>query len=572
MKKAVKTLALTFWIIAMVISHVSAQVNPYQYSISKTAEGKNGAVSSAHPLASMVGCEILKVGGNAFDAAIATQLALAVVYPGAGNIGGGGFLVAHTKKGKTITIDYREKAPAASRRNMYLDQNGNPLLEMSQNGHLASGVPGTVAGLFKSHQYGKLSFDKLIQPAIDLAEKGFAITAAEARSLNGSKSAFIKYNTIPPVFVKSTSWKEGDTLIQTELAATLKRIQQEGAKGFYEGETARLIVEEMKRGKGNISLDDLKNYQAVERPAISFDYKGYTIIGMPMPSSGGLLMQQMMKMIESRNIASMRFHTPASVQLMIEVERRAYADRAEFMGDQDFVRVPVKTLSSKKYLEKRMSDYIPGKATSSDVIKPGDINPESEETTHLSVADAEGNVVSVTTTLNGGYGSKTVVAGAGFLLNNEMDDFSVKPGVPNMFGAIGKEANAIAPGKRMLSSMTPTVVLKNKKPFLVVGTPGGTTIPTSVFQTLVNILEFNQSPLDAINLPKFHHQWLPDQVAIENDFPASVQNALSSMGYSFQKRNQIGRAEVIKINWQGKKIKNIEAVADKRGDDHAAAY
>jgi gamma-glutamyltranspeptidase/glutathione hydrolase len=572
MKKAVKTLALTFWIIAMVISHVSAQVNPYQYSISKTAEGKNGAVSSAHPLASTVGCEILKVGGNAFDAAIATQLALAVVYPGAGNIGGGGFLVAHTKKGKTITIDYREKAPAASRRNMYLDQNGNPLLEMSQNGHLASGVPGTVAGLFKSHQYGKLSFDKLIQPAIDLAEKGFAITAAEARSLNGSKSAFIKYNTIPPVFVKSTSWKEGDTLIQTELAATLKRIQQEGAKGFYEGETARLIVEEMKRGKGNISLDDLKNYQAVERPAISFDYKGYTIIGMPMPSSGGLLMQQMMKMIESRNIASMRFHTPASVQLMIEVERRAYADRAEFMGDQDFVRVPVKTLSSKKYLEKRMSDYIPGKATSSDVIKPGDINPESEETTHLSVADAEGNVVSVTTTLNGGYGSKTVVAGAGFLLNNEMDDFSVKPGVPNMFGAIGKEANAIAPGKRMLSSMTPTVVLKNKKPFLVVGTPGGTTIPTSVFQTLVNILEFNQSPLDAINLPKFHHQWLPDQVAIENDFPASVQNALSSMGYSFQKRNQIGRAEVIKINWQGKKIKNIEAVADKRGDDHAAAY
>jgi len=572
MKKAVKTLALTFWIIAMAISHVSAQVNPYQYSISKTAEGKNGAVSSAHPLASMVGCEILKAGGNAFDAAIATQLALAVVYPGAGNIGGGGFLVAHTKKGKTITIDYREKAPAASSRNMYLDQNGNPLLEMSQNGHLASGVPGTVAGLFKSHPYGKLSFDKLIQPAIDLAEKGFAISAAEARSLNGSKSAFIKYNTIPPVFVKSTSWKEGDTLIQTELAATLKRIQQEGAKGFYEGETARLIVEEMKRGKGNISLDDLKNYQAVERPAISFDYKGYTIIGMPMPSSGGLLMQQMMKMIESRNIASMGFHTPASVQLMIEVERRAYADRAEFMGDQDFVRVPVKTMSSKKYLEKRMLDFIPGKATPSDVIKPGDINPESEETTHLSVADAEGNVVSVTTTLNGGYGSKTVVAGAGFLLNNEMDDFSVKPGVPNMFGAVGKEANAIAPGKRMLSSMTPTVVLKNKKPFLVVGTPGGTTIPTSVFQTLINILEFNQSPSDAVNLPKFHHQWLPDQVAIENDFPSTVQDALSKMGYSFQKRNQIGRTEVIKINWQGKKIKNIEAVADKRGDDHAAAY
>ena len=566
---ALLTIALT---IAMALTDASAQINPYQYSISKTAEGKKGAVSSAHPLASLVGIEILKQGGNAFDAAIATQLALAVVYPGAGNIGGGGFLVAHTQKGKTITIDYREKAPAASSRNMYLDQQGNPQLELSQNGHLASGVPGTVAGLFTSHQYAKLTFDKLIQPAIDLAEKGFVLTAAEARSLNGSKSAFLKYNTVAPVFVKSVAWKEGDTLIQKDLAATLKRIQVQGAKGFYEGETARLIVEEMKRGRGNISLEDLKNYQAIERPAVSFDYKGYTIIGMPMPSSGGLLMQQMMKMIENRNIAALGFHTPASVQLMIEVERRAYADRAEFMGDQDFVRVPVKTLSSKKYLEKRMENFIAGKATPSDVIKPGDVNPESEETTHLSVADEAGNVVSVTTTLNGGYGSKTVVAGAGFLLNNEMDDFSVKPGVPNMFGAIGKEANAIAPGKRMLSSMTPTVVLKNKKPYLVVGTPGGTTIPTSVFQTLVNMLEFNQSPLEAVNNPKFHHQWLPDQVAIENDFPSSIQNALSNMGYSFQKRNQIGRTEVIKINWEGKKIKNIEAVADKRGDDHAAAY
>lgn len=549
-----------------------AQINPYQYSISKTAKGSNGAVSSAHPIASMVGLEILKKGGNAFDAAIATQLALAVVYPGAGNIGGGGFLVAYTEKKKSISIDYREKAPAASDRNMYLDKNGNPLMELSQNGHLASGVPGTIAGLFSSHQYAKLPFTTLIQPAIDLAEKGFVITAAEARSLNGTKSAFIKYNSVLPVFVKETAWKEGDTLVQKELAATLSRIRDQGAKGFYEGETARLIVEEMKRGKGNISLDDLKKYSAVQRPAISFDYKGYQVIGMPMPSSGGLLMQQMMKMIEDKNIAAMGFHSPSAVQLMIEVERRAYADRAEFMGDQDFVKVPVKTLSSKSYLKKRMEDFIPGKATPSDIIKPGNVNPESEETTHLSVADEFGNVVSVTTTLNGGYGSKTVVAGAGFLLNNEMDDFSVKPGVPNMFGAVGKEANAIAPGKRMLSSMTPTVVVKNKKPYLVVGTPGGTTIPTSVFQTLVNIIEFNQSPMDAVNNPKFHHQWLPDQVAIEQDFSPSLQQSLSNMGYSFQKRGQIGRTEVIKIEWQGKKIKQMDAVADKRGDDHAAAY
>ena len=549
-----------------------AQINPHQYSISKTAKGSNGAVSSAHPIASMVGLEILKKGGNAFDAAIATQLALAVVYPGAGNIGGGGFLVAYTEKKKSISIDYREKAPAASDRNMYLDKNGNPLMELSQNGHLASGVPGTIAGLFSSHQYAKLPFTTLIQPAIDLADKGFVITAAEARSLNGTKSAFIKYNSVLPVFVKETAWKEGDTLVQKELAATLSRIRDQGAKGFYEGETARLIVEEMKRGKGNISLDDLKNYSAVQRPAISFDYKGYQVIGMPMPSSGGLLMQQMMKMIEDKNIAAMGFHSPSAVQLMIEVERRAYADRAEFMGDQDFVKVPVKTLSSKSYLKKRMEDFIPGKATPSDIIKPGNVNPESEETTHLSVADEFGNVVSVTTTLNGGYGSKTVVAGAGFLLNNEMDDFSVKPGVPNMFGAVGKEANAIAPGKRMLSSMTPTVVVKNKKPYLVVGTPGGTTIPTSVFQTLVNIIEFNQSPLDAVNNPKFHHQWLPDQVAVEQDFSPSLQQSLSNMGYSFQKRGQIGRTEVIKIEWQGKKIKQMDAVADKRGDDHAAAY
>jgi gamma-glutamyltranspeptidase/glutathione hydrolase len=572
MKKTGYIALLTISVIFYSDVKLYAQVNPYQYNIQKTAEGKNGAVSSAHPLASLVGVEILKKGGNAFDAAIATQLALAVVYPGAGNIGGGGFLVAFTQKGETISIDYREKAPAASSRNMYLDQQGNPLMELSQNGHLASGVPGTVAGLFTSHKYGKLPFAVLIQPAIELAEKGFVITPAEARSLNGSKSSFIKYNTVSPVFVKSIEWKAGDTLIQKDLANTLKRIRDNGAKGFYEGETAMLIVEEMKRGKGNISLEDLKNYQAVERPAISFDYKGYKIIGMPMPSSGGLLMQQMMKMIENKNINQLGFHTPASVQLMIEVERRAYADRAEFMGDADFVKVPVKTLSSDKYLKKRMDDFLPGKATPSDIIKPGDVDPESEETTHLSVADALGNVVSVTTTLNGGYGSKTVVAGAGFLLNNEMDDFSVKPGVPNMFGAVGKEANAIAPGKRMLSSMTPTVVLKNKKPFLVVGTPGGTTIPTSVFQTLVNILEFNQTPLEAVNNPKFHHQWLPDQVAIENDFPKSLQDALGTMGYSFQKRNQIGRTEVIKINWSGKKINGIEAVADKRGDDHAAAY
>lgn len=548
------------------------QVNPFQYSINKQATGKQGAVSSAHPLASEVGLEILRQGGNAFDAAIATQLALAVVYPGAGNIGGGGFLVAHTKDGKSIAIDYRERAPGSATRDMYLDKDGNPLLNLSQHGHLASGVPGTVAGLFSTHKYAKLDFSKLIEPAIKLAEEGFVITASEARSLNGSASAFVKYNTQTPVFVKSTGWKAGDTLIQKELAATLKRIRDNGSKGFYEGETARLIVAEMKRGGGIISIEDLKKYEAAERSPVVFDYKGFTVIGMPMPSSGGLLMQQMMKMVEDRNIGSMGFHSPEAVQLMIEVERRAYADRAEFMGDRDFVKVPVKTLASDAYLKGRMSDFIPGKATPSEMVKPGNLQAESDETTHLSVADKYGNAVSVTTTLNGGYGSKTVVGGAGFLLNNEMDDFSVKPGVPNMFGAVGKEANAIQPGKRMLSSMTPTIVLKNKKPWLVVGTPGGTTIPTSVFQTLLNIIEFKQNALDAVNNPKFHHQWLPDQVMVEQDFPKSLQQSLESMGYKLTNRGQIGRTEVISITRNGKKISAIEAVADKRGDDHASAY
>lgn len=549
-----------------------AQINPYQYTIEKKAVGDKGAVASAHPLASAVGIEILKKGGNAFDAAIATQLALAVVYPGAGNIGGGGFLVAYTEKGKSIAIDYREKAPGKASRNMYLDKDGNPQMNLSQHGHLASGVPGTIAGLFASHPFAKLPFSALIEPAIELAEKGFVITAAEASSLNGTKSGFERYNTKPIAFLKNDKWKAGDTLFQPELSATLKRIQQYGMKGFYEGETARLIVEEMQRGGGMISLDDLKNYTAVIRQPIVFNYKGYKVIGMPMPSSGGLLMQQMMKMIEAKDIAKMGFHSKEAVQLMTEVERRAYADRAEFMGDQDFVKVPVKTLSSNKYLKTRMNDFIPGKVTPSETVQPGNVNPESEETTHLSVADQFGNVVSVTTTLNGGYGSKTVVGGAGFLLNNEMDDFSVKPGVANMYGAVGKEANAIQPGKRMLSSMTPTVVLKNNKPFLVVGTPGGTTIPTSVFQTLVNILEFGQSPLAAVNNPKFHHQWLPDQLMVERDFPAETKVAMEKMGYKVVNRGQIGRTEVIKLDWKGKKLQSIEAVADKRGDDHASAY
>ena len=545
-----------------------AAVNPYQYGIQKTITCSNGAVVSAHPLASKAGISVLKQGGNAIDAAIATQLALAVVYPGAGNIGGGGFMIARLQSGKNLALDYREKAPAAASRDMYLDSAGNPRMSLSEYGHLASGVPGTVAGLFASLKYAKLPFKTLIAPAIELAEKGFAITEAEAKSLNAIKNSLVKYNTVQPVFVRDIAWKAGDTLIQKDLAATLRRIRDGGQKGFYEGETARLIVEEMQRGKGLVTYEDLKNYAVKERTALNFPYKGYRIVTMPLPSSGGIIIEQTMKMIEHKNIAQMGFESVAAVHLMVEAERRAYADRAIFMGDADFVKVPVKKLTSDAYINERMADFDPAKAGSSDLTKEGKINPESEETTHLSIIDKYGNAVSVTTTLNGGYGSKTVTGRAGFFLNNEMDDFSVKPGVPNMYGALGAEANSIAPGKRMLSSMTPAIVLKNDKPYIVLGTPGGTTIPTSVYQTLVDMLEFNLSTADAVYKPKFHHQWKPDEIYVEKGFPEAVIAQLKAMGYKITVRDHIGRTEVIKVLPN----KKFEAVADNRGDDAAEGY
>jgi gamma-glutamyltranspeptidase/glutathione hydrolase len=545
------------------------QINPYQYQAQKKINCSKGAVASANALASNAGLTVLKQGGNAIDAAIATQLALAVVYPGAGNIGGGGFMVAHLKSGKNITIDYRETAPSKASRDMYLDASGKAQMNLSQDGHLASGIPGTIAGIFTAMKYAKLPFKKLIQPAIDLAENGFAITDGQAKDLNSLKKKFIELNTAPTVFVKEAGWKTGDTLIQKQLANTLRRVRDLGAKGFYEGETAELIVAEMNRGKGIIDLADLKNYKAKERTAVEFDYQSYHIITMPLPSSGGIIMQQVLKMIEKRNIGAMKFQTAESVQLLTEAERRAYADRAQYLGDRDFVKVPVKTLVSDAYLTERMKDYTPGKAGNSKDTKEGNIK-ESEETTHLSVIDADGNAASVTTTLNGGYGSKIVVSGAGFILNNEMDDFSVKPGVPNMYGAIGAEANAIAPGKRMLSSMTPTIVLKNNKPYMVVGTPGGTTIPTSVIQSLINMIDFKMTPEDAVNKPKFHHQWSPDMIFVEDDFDAATSKALEVMGYKIAKRGEIGRTELIEI--KPGKAKPITAIADKRGDDSAAGY
>jgi len=550
-------------------SATGSGIDAYQYSVTKTSSAANGAVVSAHPLASLAGLKMLKKGGNAVDAAIATQWALAVVYPGAGNIGGGGFMVARLANNEKLALDYREMAPAKAHRDMYLDGKGNAIAAKSLNGHLSSGVPGTVAGLFAAHRYARLPMKVLIQPAIDFAEKGFRITAAEARGLNANREDFQQFCTRPTAFVKEGSWQAGDTLTQKELAATLRRIQEQGQRGFYEGETARLLVEEMQRGSGIITREDLKAYQAKFRQPLTFTYRGYDIIGMPMPSSGGLLLNQMLKMIEPYNIGAMGFSSPAAVQLMTEAERRAYADRARYMGDADFVQVPVAALTSDAYLKNRMKDYDPQKAGNSRQTGRGIIpGYESEETTHLSVLDKEGNAVAVTTTLNNNYGSRTVVGGAGFLLNDEMDDFSAKPGSPNLFGAVGGKANAIAPGKRMLSSMAPTLVLKNGQPYLVVGTPGGTTIPTSVFQTIVNIVDFNMSTNDAVNKPKFHHQWLPDRIDYESGFPERTSDALKKMGYQLYNRKQIGRTEVIKVQPGGK----LEAVADHRGDDSAAGF
>jgi gamma-glutamyltranspeptidase/glutathione hydrolase len=542
-------------------------LDAFHYTIQKKVVCSTGAVVSAHPLASEAGLQILKMGGNAVDAAIATQLALAVVYPGAGNLGGGGFLVAHLANGKSIAIDYREKAPAKAGRDMYLDEKGNANTDLSQDGHLAAGVPGTVAGLFASMKYARLSFRQLIQPAIELADKGFVLTPAEARSLNSIQDQLNRYNTVIPIFVNARNWKAGDTLIQKDLARTLQRISDKGRDGFYKGETARLVEEEMKRGKGLITMKDMADYRAKERTPVIFDYKGHRVITMPLPSSGGILLPQMLKMVEDKPLGQYGFLSWQAVQLMTEVERRAYADRGKFLGDVDFFKVPVKKLTSTEYAKERMKDYSLDKAGNSKDVQSG-IIAESEETTHLSVYDQYGNAVAVTTTLNGGYGSRTVVGGAGFFLNNEMDDFSVKPGVPNMYGAIGGDANAIAPGKRMLSSMTPTIVLKNNKPYLVVGTPGGTTIITSVFQTIVNVIDFGMNASDAVNKPKFHHQWLPDEIIVENDFPQTTREHLRKMGYTIKQRGNIGRTELILIHPDG----NIEAIADKRGEDHAAGY
>ncbi|AZI24349.1 gamma-glutamyltransferase [Pedobacter sp. G11] len=533
---------------------------------------KNGMVVSAHPEASKVGIEILKKGGNAVDAAVAVQFALAVVYPNAGNIGGGGFMVYRSAKGEVNALDFREKASAAASRDMYLDAAGNPIVEKSLYGHLAAGVPGSVAGMVEAHKkYGKLSWKEVVQPAIDLAEKGFEITKRQSSELNGLHRKLMDINVNGTALVNlESTWQERSLLIQTELANTLKLIQQKGRAGFYEGAVADAIVAEMQRGKGLMTKEDLKNYRAVWRKPITGNYRGYKVITMPPTSSGGIALIQLLQSVEPYPLNRWGHNSDSTVQVIVEAERRVYADRATHLGDPDFYNVPQKQLLNLDYNKKRMADFNWSTATPSDKVLAGVIKgKESEETTHFSIVDHDGNAVSITTTLNGFYGSLVVVKGAGFLLNNEMDDFSVKPGAPNMYGLVGGEANAIAPNKRMLSSMTPSIVEKDGQLFMVVGTPGGSTIITSVFQTIINVIDFNMDIQSAVAAKKFHHQWLPDEVYVEKDaIDSLVAEKLKAKGYNLLYRGPIGRVDaIIKTKWG-----SYQGGADPRGDDLAIGY
>jgi gamma-glutamyltranspeptidase/glutathione hydrolase len=531
----------------------------------------SGMVVSAHLQGSMTGVKILQMGGNAVDAAVATGFALAVCYPEAGNIGGGGFMLIRLNNGKTDVIDFREKAPLLASRDMFLDKSGNVSEGLSTDTQLSSGVPGAVDGLIMAHsKYGLLPFKDVIQPAIDLAENGFIITRQLAEDLNANRKAFLERNSSPIPFVKDSLWKVGDTLVQKDLAETLRRIRDNGRDGFYSGKTASLLVRSMKKGNGIISLLDLKEYESKSRVPLTAIYKGYSIITVPPPSSGGVTLIQLLEMTQPYPIRQWGFHSALTINLITEAERRAFADRSEYLGDPDFVKIPVSTLISRKYLVNRMSTYVENKASSSLEIKPGSISGyESEETTHYSAVDANGNAVAVTTTLNGSFGSSIVVDSAGFLLNNQMDDFSIKPGFPNMYGLIGGEANSVMPRKKMLSSMTPTIVEKHGKLFLVVGSPGGSTIPTTVFQVIVNVIDFGMDIQQAVDAGRFHHQWLPDWISYENGAIDSLTlSALAAMGYELRIRSSIGRANAIIILDNGKK----EGGADMRGFNSACGY
>lgn len=538
--------------------------------------GTSGMVVSASKYASQVGIDILKSGGNAVDAAVAIGFALAVTYPQAGNLGGGGFMVIKIKD--TVTaIDYREKAPAGSTRNMFLNDKGEFLPDKSQVGHLSAGVPGSVAGmLYALEKYGTKKREEIIAPSIKLAEDGFEMEQELASSLNGEYELFKQFPSTKKVFTKNgLNYTGGELFIQKDLANTLKLISIHGRDGFYSGVTAELIVKEMQRGGGIITSEDLKNYNPVERTPIHINYKGYDVYSMSPPSSGGIALAQLLNMAEYEQIPDrndvyngIKDHSNY-LHNIIESMKRVYADRSEHLGDPDFWKVPVNELISKDYAKKRRNE-ISNNSTPSGEIKPGVFINESDQTTHYSVIDKDGNMVSVTTTLNNTYGSGVVVDGAGFLLNDEMDDFASKPGEPNMFGLVGNEANAIEPGKRMLSSMTPTIILKDGSPFMVVGSPGGGRIITSVFTTIINVIDFKM-PLDsAIDKPRFHHQWLPEYLQYEaGAIDEEVLAKLQEKGHQVKQISDYGRVEAILVDW---KNHTYYGHSDRRGYGAAIGY
>lgn len=541
------------------------------HKIKRGLTAKNAMVVCARPESAAIGVNIMKQGGNAFDAMIATHLALAVAYPFAGNLGGGGFMVYRTKDGKTGALDFREKAPLAATKDMYLDKDGNVIKGKSTLGALSVGIPGSVAGLFRVHKkFGSLPFTKLIQPAIDLAKRGVVVTKKQARSMAHYRHLFAKAND-HTIFLDK-EWHEGDTIKYGQLAKTLERIRDNGEAEFYKGKTADMLVNYVKKLGGIITKKDLELYKAQWRKPIEFTYKDLKVISMSPPSSGGICDAQIFKAIEPYDIASYGHNSVKAIQLITEAERRAFADRSFFLGDPDFVRIPIDTLISAQYAQRRMADFSWDKATkSSDVAHGNIIGYESDETTHYSIVDKDGNAVAVTTTLNGAFGSKVFVSEGGFFLNNEMDDFSSKPGTPNMFGLIGAKANSIKPQKRMLSSMTPTVVEKNGKLFMVLGAPGGSTIITSVMQTILNVSEFKMGMQEAVNAPRFHHQWLPDLVVFEpKGFDSLLIKQLQDKGYKInQGRTRIiGKVDAILSLPDG----TLEGGADYRGDDSAAGY